>query len=610
MTDSDSGSESLFGCSIKGPSHEADDIPCQDAWDGRRLSDGRYVFAVADGLGEANLSHEGSAQATKEVVSALEDRSETLETLDEESTREILKESFIRARAALAEEAEQRGEQPSEFLTTLLAVIIGPSGVAGAVVGDGGIVYDCRDSYELLVPREMAVMDLPSSNVTIPLQHDDWEQSFRFGYREACDGVAVFTDGFDEFVWDGLDSANAEFFSSVFELVRNIEEKEEAEQRMAEIFDNEPYSKYSSDDKTLAVANVKTESTPVPDSDTAKSSETPETDTASSATSESNSSEEYDQLKTSDGEVLCLATQLESDARGSVFSLADTSGVVKLFKPDLRGDKNLKNKLLRMSSTPPWNTTAEESHRFVWPTNIVTDPDEEQFVGYKSEVPRPELQEWTNILDYAVEGVEENRAPRRSFGEELLSELGLGGDSEFTREYTIATELAEAVATLHRDGHAIGNFHHNRVLTDGQDIVLTGCETFHTRGENTLHEGARPSSRYAPVDERDSNENLYYTDQFGLAVHIFQLLMDGFHPFQTEDTTVSEAEEVTLIECSSYPYHAGDQNNIEPPSGAPNYSTLPSEIQELFEQCFIEAQTQPDARPSADDWVRTLNHVR
>ena len=127
----------LIGCSVRGPGHIEDDIPNQDSWSGTVVSNERVVIVVGDGMGSADLSHKGSDIATREACRSLQEYLDSTEAIREESVDQAFREAFDQARSAVRDKGEELDESISEFDTTLLAVVAGPSGIAGAAVGDG-----------------------------------------------------------------------------------------------------------------------------------------------------------------------------------------------------------------------------------------------------------------------------------------------------------------------------------------------------------------------------------------------------------------------------------------------------------------------------------------
>lgn len=138
---------------------------------------------------------------------------------------------------------------------TLLVAVADAGRVAGTAVGDGDIVCSLPDSYDLLVPSERDIVDLKYPSVTIPLQHANWENSYRFGYCDDCDGVAVFSDGLDEFLWENGDSLDVEFLNWVFDVVQNAAEGNKAAPELAETLTDESYRNVG-DDKTAVVGDL------------------------------------------------------------------------------------------------------------------------------------------------------------------------------------------------------------------------------------------------------------------------------------------------------------------------------------------------------------------
>ncbi|WP_135305432.1 protein phosphatase 2C domain-containing protein [Haloarcula amylovorans] len=244
----------LIGCSIRGSKHEAVDVPCRDAWNAAQLSDGKFVMAVADGVGSTSRSHEGANLATRETVAALERSLDTGGDAERETVESNIKDAVTTARSAIHARADELGEPPTELDTTLLVAVAWRGTVAGAAVGDGGIVYSLGASYGLLVPREESVVDLPYSNITVPLQHQEWDSSYRFGYITDCDGIALFSDGLSQFAWDGPEPTNATFFDTMFDIARE-DDGDVASTELVALLQGEPYRDIA-DDKTIVISDV------------------------------------------------------------------------------------------------------------------------------------------------------------------------------------------------------------------------------------------------------------------------------------------------------------------------------------------------------------------
>ena len=99
-------------------------------------------------------------------------------------------------------------------------------------------------------------------------------------------------------------------------------------------------------------------------------------------------------------------------------------------------------------------------------------------------------------------------------------------------------------------------------------------------------------------------------DCFALATMIFQLLMDGTHPFQAKGRLVDNAPTTKAkILAGHFPY-GGGQNGVAPPDHALPFEILAPELRTLFRRCFVEGHRNPRARPSAREWVGNLRALQ
>jgi hypothetical protein len=564
----------LVGRSIRGPGHIEDEIPNQDSWTGKLLSDDQIVIAVGDGVGSADLSEKGSKVATQEACRSLEEYLESTDTIAEESVDEAFKESFERARAAVREKADDLDEPPSELQTTLLAVVAGPSGIGGAAVGDGGIVCERGDSYELLVEREMGIVDLPASNITHPLVQDEWP-SYRSGFFESCSGVVVFTDGVEEFVWDGLESVRSGFFDGVFEIARKIQNPKGASEKLEELLTSEEFNRFS-DDKTVAVGDLP-------------------------------SNIRLEGVKADSGEEVSLGAQIKRETNSSTYRIGDSdSDAAKLFESADVDRSALRAKVEEMIQHPPEvPADSGENLSFAWPTDVLERDESGEFLGYQMSLPT--LEDVTDVLDFAKERTSQATGSSPGLLHTLLHSIGIAGNSTSQdHRYTVALALAEGVDALHRAGYAIGNFHHSKIFVDGTNVVFVDCDEFHIGTETEPEKINNRAPVYAPSTNEATREVVQQGDRFALAVHIFQLLMDGYHPFQAIGSGALESRSEAMIRENPFPYRAPDAEYLSPPEETPSYAELPPELRDLFEVCFIEGRRVPEMRPSASIWIDAL----
>ena len=99
-------------------------------------------------------------------------------------------------------------------------------------------------------------------------------------------------------------------------------------------------------------------------------------------------------------------------------------------------------------------------------------------------------------------------------------------------------------------------------------------------------------------------------DLFGLAVFIFQLLMEGTHPFAgifagLGDPPPYEAR----VAAGHFPYGRKHHGPYRPMPSAPPSDILHPPLQELFRRCFEEGHRHPRRRPTAQLWQRALQEA-
>jgi hypothetical protein len=189
----------------------------------------------------------------------------------------------------------------------------------------------------------------------------------------------------------------------------------------------------------------------------------------------------------------------------------------------------------------------------------------------------------------------------------------------FTYRYLLRTahNLAAAMRPLHARGYVVGDVHESNILvTDTALVTLVDTDSFQVREPQSgvvyrcpvgKPEFTPPEIQGCPFPQVD---RVPAHDLFGLAVLIFQLLMEGTHPFagvyQGRGDPPSYA---ARIAAGHFPYSRRQQVPYRPMPSAPPYAMLPLTIQGLFVRCFEDGHTQPQARPDAHAWQRALHEA-
>lgn len=121
-----------------GTSHTKSGIVCQDSSKVNRLSNGWVVAAVADGVGSAKHSEVASKLAVDTVVDICDNRIDKHTQFND--LQSIILSAYKEAEKNIEDFAAQRGDNISEYDTTLSMVIYDGEKVAYGHSGDGGIV--------------------------------------------------------------------------------------------------------------------------------------------------------------------------------------------------------------------------------------------------------------------------------------------------------------------------------------------------------------------------------------------------------------------------------------------------------------------------------------
>ena len=181
-----------------------------------------------------------------------------------------------------------------------------------------------------------------------------------------------------------------------------------------------------------------------------------------------------------------------------------------------------------------------------------------------------------------------------------------------------ARNLATAVALVHKRGHVVGDLNESNVLVDRNALVtLVDSDSFQIMGPQSngragshIFRSPVGKAEFTPpelqgVDFKSVNRKAEH-DNFGLAVLIFYLLMEGYHPFSGVLSDGVSVGRVDLhgIKHGLFPHTRN--STVQPPPGAPIFMWLDPELQKLFRRAFVEGHATPQCRPTAAEWHDAL----
>jgi serine/threonine protein kinase len=294
------------------------------------------------------------------------------------------------------------------------------------------------------------------------------------------------------------------------------------------------------------------------------------------------------------GRIFDLHEPFRSGGEGAIYEVPHYPNLVaKVYHAQRRTPERIA-KLQIMVAHPPVNPTEHLNHPSIaWPTELLRDTATNQLVGFVM----PRVRQMLPLSE-----VYNPRARRR--------QLPL-----FNYRYLVRTarNLCAAVQAVHQAGYVIGDLNESNVLVSDQALVtLVDADSFQVRDPETgvVYRSLVGKPEYTPPELQGCSfadvDRQPEHDAFALAVLIFRLLMEGFHPFDGVYRGRGEPPELgARIRNGYFPYARG-RTGIEPSPLAPPFEMLHPDLQALFVRCFEEGHRNRRVRPRVEDWLAAL----
>lgn len=196
-----------------------------------------------------------------------------------------------------------------------------------------------------------------------------------------------------------------------------------------------------------------------------------------------------------------------------------------------------------------------------------------------------------------------------------------------------ASNLAAAVELVHAHNHVIGDLNESNVLvTQSALVTLVDTDSFQiqpgtpsprptswlgSRQAQPIYRCPVGKAEYTPPELQGVDfktiDRTPAQDNFALAVLIFYLLMEGYHPFAGVMTTGASVGRVDLYGIKhglfSYVRPSGTQLMVQPPPNAPAIAHLHPDLQDAFRRTFVDGHTAPERRVAAKEWKKLLQEA-
>ncbi len=274
----------------------------------------------------------------------------------------------------------------------------------------------------------------------------------------------------------------------------------------------------------------------------------------------------------------------------------DSNLVAKVYhKPT----KQHAHKLQVMLAHPPENPMASLGHiSIAWPSEILQSADgKQEVIGFLM----PRIRGMRPAIDFYNPLTRRQHCPL------------------FSYQYLIraARNLTAAFAALHHSGYCVGDVNESNILvSDTALVTLVDTDSFQVRDPNheIIYRCEVGKPEFTPPELQNKtfaqHDRTIVHDLFGLGVLLFQLLMEGTHPFAGIFQNQGEPPPYEArIAAGHFTYSQKRAIPYIPSPIAPPWEILHPCLQELFVRCFEYGHDNPLLRPSAQTWLSALNQV-
>ena len=252
-----------------------------------------------------------------------------------------------------------------------------------------------------------------------------------------------------------------------------------------------------------------------------------------------------------------------------------------------------RSKLALMVANPPTMPDTGDHVSITWPLDtLCEDPsrDTSSVVGYLMH----KLSASRKLIDCFSPVARKREAPH------------------FTYKHlcAIAINLAIVVNAVHDGNYVIGDINESNFLVDDNGFVtLIDTDSFQVidQSDGTVHRSPVGKPEYTPPDLqgiafKDTDRNQYH-DRFGLGVLIFQLLVEGRHPYR--GTYTGQGKDPATEDRIASGYFLHSQSRAVPLAagrGFLPFDVLDDQLQDQFRLCFDSGHDNGIVRPTPQLW--------
>lgn len=296
---------------------------------------------------------------------------------------------------------------------------------------------------------------------------------------------------------------------------------------------------------------------------------------------------------------ITLGKELGAGGEGSVYDVRNKPDLVaKIYHPERRTSDVFK-KLDLMIQYPPRTEDEHSGHLYVaWPEHLVYD-SADKAIGFVM----PKVNKKNVLFDYYNPSLRKRNAKQVNYASLCK----------------VAMNLAKALNELHGRGYVVGDINEsNAYIVEGDHVTLIDSDSFQVKDyqttPDTIYRCIVGKPEYTPPELQGISfktiDRAPFHDRFALAVVIYQMLMEGNHPFRGIYQGAGEPPKVETYISRGYFLHSKSRNvPLAPAPTMVPWDSLHSDVKDLFVRCFDKGHTDPQSRPEPKEWSSALEQA-
>ncbi len=286
-----------------------------------------------------------------------------------------------------------------------------------------------------------------------------------------------------------------------------------------------------------------------------------------------------------------------SGGEGWVTTIPNKPGYLAKVYHHNRRTAETRNKLAAMLAASPIDPTAISGHVSVaWPVDMLVDSTNPTIASGFVMRQAP-----GTLKLFSVYNTRDRLAKYPSFDYRYL--------------HRTAANLSVAIQSIHEQGHVVGDMNESNALVSPTTLVtVIDTDSFQIRDHNKgkIYRGLVGKPEYTAPEIQGTDWSALTReeshDRFALAVLIYLILMEGFHPYSgqqlTQGTHISVSDRISR---GLFVHSQRARRLLAPSRHAPPFELLAPSLRALFQRCFIDGHRMAAERPSASEWAVALN---